>query len=310
LLEWSGSTLQRVAAYRSAMTSIHLLGNPTARGGETRIEEVVDAFVRRGVEVTVVEARTVADARAGALRAVEEGATRLVAVGGDGVVHIAVNAVAQSETVLGVVPLGTGNDFARALGLLNGDVDEQAERALAEPVAIDAIRTDHGWVATVATLGFSGDVTARANDLAWPRGQSRYTLATMLQLPRLRTQAVAVEVDGRRVGGDTTLLAIGNTEFFGGGMRICPDASPDDGKLQVVNIGDVPRRTFLRVFPTVFSGRHVRRAEVSTDSGTSVTIDGSDVEVWADGEPLGPLPLRLEVVPGALRVAGCTEVKP
>lgn len=292
------------------MTSIHLLGNPTARGGEAQLQDVVDAFVRRGVEVTVVEARTVSDARTGAQRAVEEGAARLVAVGGDGVVHLAVNAVAESETVLGVVPLGTGNDFARALGLLDGDIDVQVQRALADPVAVDAIRTDHGWVATVATLGFSGDVTARANGLAWPRGQSRYTLATLLQLPRLRTLTVAVEVDGRRVGGDTTLLAVGNTAFFGGGMRICPDASPDDGQLQVVNIGDVPRRTFLRVFPRVFSGRHVRRTEVSAASGASVTIDGSDAEVWADGELLGSLPLRLQVVPGALRVAGCTEVAP
>jgi diacylglycerol kinase (ATP) len=287
------------------MASVHVLGNPTARDGEAQLREVVDGFGRRGVEATVLEARTAEDARAAARRAVAEGAARLVAVGGDGVVHIAVNAVAESATILGVVPLGTGNDFARAVGLLDGDVDTQVGRALAEPRGIDAIRTNHGWVATVATLGFSGDVTARANDLAWPHGQLRYTLATLLQLPRLRTLPVTIEVDGRRVGGDTTLLAVGNTACFGGGMRICPDARPDDGQLQVVSIGDVPRRTFLRVFPTVFSGRHVRRPEVSTASGSSATIDGTDVDVWADGELLGPLPVRLDVVPGALLVAGC-----
>ena len=108
------------------------------------------------------------------------------------------------------------------------------------------------------------------------------------------------------MGGTTTLLAVGNTAFFGGGMRICPDAHPDDGRLHVVSIGDVPRRTFLRVFPTVFSGRHVRRPEVDVDVGTVATIHGGDVDVdvWADGEPLGPLPVRLEVVPAALHVAG------
>ena len=286
------------------MGPVHVLGNPTARGGRAQLDAVVAAFVRRDVDTTVLEATTPGAARAAAKRAVEDGASRLVAVGGDGVVHLAVNAVAESDTVLGVVPLGTGNDFARALGLLDGDVDRQVERALADPVAIDAIRTDHGWIATVATLGFSGDVTARANVLAWPRGQLRYTVATLLQLPRLRTIPVTVEVDGRPVGGATTLLAVGNTAFFGGGMRICPDARPDDGRLHVVNIGDVPRRTFLRVFPTVFSGRHVRRAEVDVDHGTIATIHGADIDVWADGEPLGPLPLRLEVVPAALRVAG------
>jgi len=287
------------------MTSVQVLANPTARGGQAQLQAVIDGFGRLGVEATVLAAQTVTDARAAARRAVEDGATRLVAVGGDGVVSIAVNAVAESETVLGVVPAGTGNDFARALGLLDGDVDAQVARALDEPAGIDAIRTNHGWVATVATLGFSGDVTARANELSWPRGQLRYTLATLLQLPRLRTLPVTVEVDGRRVGGDTTLLAVGNTAFFGGGMRICPDARPDDGQLQVVSIGDVPRRTFLRVFPTVFSGRHIRRPEVSTASGTSVTIHGADADVWADGELLGPLPVHLGVVPGAVLVAGC-----
>lgn len=287
------------------MASVHVLGNPSARNGPAQLAEVVEGFRQRGVEVTVLEARTVADARVAAERAVADGAARLVAVGGDGVVHLAVNAVAESETVLGVVPLGTGNDFARSLGLLGGTVDDQVERALADPAPVDAIRSDHGWVATVATLGFSGDVTARANSLTLPRGQSRYTVATMLQLPRLRTLPVTVEVEGRTVGDATTLLAVGNTAFFGGGMRICPDAGPADGKLHAVSIGDVPRRTFVRVFPTVFSGRHVDRPEVSTAAGTWATIQGpADLDVWADGELLGPLPLRLEVVPGATLVAG------
>jgi len=286
------------------MGSVHVLGNPTARGGQGQLDDVVAAFARHDVEATILAAATPAEARAAAQRAVADGASRLVAVGGDGVVHLAVNAVAETETVLGVVPFGTGNDFARALGLLDGDVDQQVERALAEPTPIDAIRTDRGWVATVATLGFSGDVTARANRLSWPRGQLRYTLATMLQLPRLRTLPVTVEIDGRRVAGATTLLAIGNTAYFGGGMRICPAARPDDGRLQVVSIGDVPRRTFLRVFPTVFSGRHVHRPEVTLDAGETATLDGVDIEVWADGEPLGPLPMRLEVVPRSLLVAG------
>jgi diacylglycerol kinase (ATP) len=287
------------------MASVRVLGNPSARNGQAQLREVMNAFRRRGVEAEALEAHTVADARVAAERAVADGADRLIAVGGDGVVHLAVNAVAESGTVLGVLPLGTGNDFARSVGLLGGSVAEQVERALADPVRVDAIRTDHGWVATVATLGFSGDVTARANSLTRPRGQSRYSVATLLQLPRLRTLPVTVEVEGRPVGDATTLLAVGNTAFFGGGMRICPDAGPTDGKLHAVSIGDVPRRTFLRVFPTVFSGRHIDRPEVNSDAGSWATIQGpAELDVWADGELLGPLPLRLEVVPGATLVAG------
>lgn len=289
------------------MATVHVIGNASAPHGQEQLANVADALERRGVDAEVHHPPTLDDARQAAQRCVTEGAERLIAVGGDGVVNIAVNAVAQSDVVLGVVPAGTGNDFARALGLLDGDIDAQVDRALAAGSPVDAIRTDHGWVASVATLGFSGDVTARANGLTWPRGQHRYTLATLLQLPRLQSYPVSVTLDGRRVGtGSTMLLAIGNTAYFGGGMRICPGAEPGDGRLQVVDIDAVSRLRFLRVFPTVFSGRHVDRPEVAVASGAVVEIDGAEVDLWADGERLGPLPVRLELVPGALRLAGRT----
>ena len=283
------------------MTEVHLLwngvGGPPATG-------VVEAFRRRDV-VPVVHATPTPEAATEAARdAVASGADRLVAIGGDGAVHLAAGTVAGTRTILGVVPAGTGNDFARATGLLDGDLDTQVGRALAEPVDLDAIRSGHGWITTVATLGFSGDVTARANAMRRPRGARRYAVATLLQLPRLRTYAVEVTVDGRRAVSRSTLLAIGNTAYFGGGMKVCPDAVPTDGRVQVVSIGDVSRTTFVRVFPRVFSGSHVDRPEVTVTSGSVVTIEGDGTDLWADGERLGPLPVRLEVVPGALRVAG------
>ncbi len=286
------------------MVSVHLLGNPAARNGPDRLDAAAASLRRAGAEPVVLRGATASESLEAASAAVADGAGRLLALGGDGVVNIAVNAVAGSDTILGVVPDGTGNDFARALDLLGGGLDEQIDRALGNAAPVDAIRTNHGWVATVATLGFSGDVTARANAMRWPRGQFRYTVATLLQLPRLRTLPVRIEVDGEPLGTDTTLLAVGNTAYFGGGMRICPDARTDDGLLQAVNIGDVPRLRFLRVFPTVFRGRHVRRPEVSTAAGTRAEITGDGIELWADGEPLGQLPVTLELVPAALRVAG------
>jgi len=158
----------------------------------------------------------------------------------------------------------------------------------------------------VATAGFSGDVTARANGLRWPRGQQRYTVATLLQLPRLRRVHARITVDGVAHEADNTLLAIGNTAYFGGGMRICPDARPDDGLLHVVVIGPVPVTTFLRVFPRVFGGGHVRHPAVSTWTGRVVSVEGDEGDMWADGDLLGPLPLTCEAVPGALQVAGAT----
>ena len=281
-----------------------MLGNPAARGGTGDVERVVDELRAGGRRATLLRAGSAQESAAAAAQAVADGAERLVVVGGDGLVRIAVDAVAGSDVVLGIVPQGTGNDFARALGLLEGRFADHVRRALADPAAVDAMRTDRGWVASVA--GFSGDVTARANGLRWPRGQQRYTVATLLQLPRLRRLHARITVDGVAHEADNTLLAIGNTAYFGGGMRICPDARPDDGLLHVVVIGPVPVTTFLRVFPRVFRGGHVNHPDVATYTGRQVTVEGEEGDMWADGDLLGPLPLTCEAVPGALRVAGAT----
>lgn len=288
------------------VTEVQVLGNPAARGGTGDVERVVDELRAGGRRAAMLRADSAAAAAEQAREAVAAGVERLVVVGGDGLARIAVDAAAGSETVLGIVPQGTGNDFARALGLLDGDLADHVRRALDDPAAVDAMRTDHGWVASVATAGFSGDVTARANGLRWPRGQQRYTVATVLQLPRLRRLHARITVDGVVHEADNTMLSIGNTAYFGGGMRICPDARPDDGLLHVVVIGAVGKGTFLRVFPRVFGGGHVRHPDVQTYTGRTVRVEGEDGEMWADGDLLGPIPLTCEVVPRALLVAGAT----
>ena len=281
-----------------------MLGNPAARGGTGDVERVVDEIRAGGRRAALLRADSAEASATAARAAVEAGHDRLVVVGGDGLVRIAVDAVAESGITLGIVPQGTGNDFARALGLLDGNLGDHVQRALADPVRVDAMRTDHGWVASVATSGFSGDVTERANGLRWPRGQQRYTVATLLQLPRLRRLHARITVDGVVHEADNTMLSIGNTAYFGGGMQICPDARPDDGLLHVVVIGPVGKGTFLRVFPRVFGGGHVRHPDVATYTGKTVRVEGEDCQMWADGDLLGPLPVTCEVVAGALRVAG------
>ena len=283
------------------MATVVVLGNPTV----SPVDEVARQVAAAGEEVATPRIASSHDLTNAAAVAVASGAERVIAVGGDGVVHHVAQALAETDVVLGIVAHGTGNDFARALGLLEGDLEHRVGVALGNPSPVDAIRSTRGWVCSVATLGFSGDVTERANAYRWPRGGSRYTAATLMQLPRLRTISVAVRVDGSEFIQSTTLLSVGNTPYFGGGMQICPSATAVDGMLDVVNIGAVARRRFMRLFPTVFSGRHVVHPEVDVAIGRSVTIDGdSSVDVWADGEFLGPLPVALDVVPHALRIAG------
>lgn len=239
-----------------------------------------------------------------------DGARRVIVVGGDGMVHAAVNALAPlaaggHDVSLGVVAVGTGNDFARAVGLPIDDIDAAAMRAVGAAQPIDLLRCDHGWVATVATCGFPARVNARANRMRWPRGSSRYTVATLLQLPRLRADQLVIRLDdGSAETVPVTILAAANTGWFGGGMHIVPAASPSDGVIHVLRAGRLGRLSLLRYLPLVFSGRHVSHPATTIGAARRVRIDGSaELELWGDGERLGTLPAAIEVVPGALAVA-------
>jgi diacylglycerol kinase (ATP) len=295
------------------MATVHVLGNPAAGAGRGHraVEQTLAAVRARGHDVEELRAADGAAARACVERAVADGATRLVVVGGDGLAHLATQVVAGTDVVLGMVPVGTGNDFARGLGLVDGhgDIDAAVARALADAAPVDALHTNHGWVASVATLGFSAAVNARANRLRRPRGGLRYTVATLLELPRLRPLPLHIELDGVHHDVDVSLLAVANTAYFGGGMAICPDADPTDGRLELALVGAVGRATLLRFFPQVFRGRHVTHPAVTMLSGRHLRIDHAppetaDAGLWGDGEPVGPLPVDIEVVPAALHIAG------
>lgn len=288
------------------LSTVHLLLGPAAgRGRAESAATTVAATIRESghdpVDITGPDA--VASEQA-AREAVAAGAERIVVVGGDGMVHIALQAVAGTDTVLGVVPVGTGNDFARALGAdETGEIPAATVRALADPARIDAIETDRGWVASVATAGFSGDVNARANSLRWPKGPRRYTVATLLEIGRLRARPLRLTVDGHTHDLEVTLLAVANTPSFGGGMMICPEAVADDGQLDVTVVSAIGRLALLRYFPKVFSGSHLTHPKTSTYRGRCISIDAEELDVWGDGECLGSGPATLTAVPGALAIA-------
>ena len=286
------------------MSDVHVLMSPEAGRGRAAgvAADVLDRLRSLGGHVIDLTGVDAASSTANAREAVAAGARRLVVLGGDGMVHLAVQAVAGTEAVLGVVPVGTGNDFVRSLPNIPSDPMEAAVVALGEPDPIDAIRTGERWVASVATAGFSGDVNARANQLSRPKGQSRYTVATVLELPGLSRRPTRLTIDDQTHEYDTVLLAVGNTAWFGGGMHICPDADPDDGRLDVTVVEGVGRVELLRFFNRVFKGTHLDHPRVHTHRGQRVEID-ADVAIWGDGEPVANGPAVLEAVPAAIRLA-------
>jgi diacylglycerol kinase (ATP) len=288
---------------------VHLLSNPYARAGRglTSPGQAVGAAIAAtgaGYEVCVVHPEDGPASIVDALnRARAEGMTRLVLAGGDGLIHHCLPALAGTEVIVGIVPIGTGNDFARALGL-PAKLTPAVAAALSPDVApIDLIGThDARWAASVVTGGFSGQVNARANRLRFPRGQQRYTVATLAELRRLHPVNLTLHLDGAVEEYTSSLFAVANTRYFGGGMAICPDASPVDGLLDLTIVGPISAFELARMLPTVFSGRHLRHPAVVTRRAQQVTIT-TTAPLWADGEPFGPS-ATLGARAGALRVAG------
>jgi diacylglycerol kinase (ATP) len=286
---------------------IALLANPAAGRGHAHrlVDHVIEALGSDGASVTLV-AGDDWDASAKLARgAVESGIDTLVAMGGDGMVHLAVQELAGSATALGIVPIGTGNDAARALGVPTSDPIAAATRiATGERRAVDLGRSGDRWFLTIMAAGFDALVNERANGLRWPSGDLRYTAATMLVLPRFSPLRYTLSLDGEDQELEAMLVAVGNTEFYGGGLQMCAGAVPDDGLLDVTIVTPVSRLELIRMFGKIRTGEHVGHPAFRQLRARSVTIAAAGVTAYADGERLGALPLTVECAPGALQVIG------
>ncbi|MFD7812591.1 diacylglycerol kinase [Streptomyces sp. NPDC059785] len=296
------------------MTSeITLFVNPTAgrgRGARAALS-AASALRAAGFSVRTVIGRSAQDALTRAREAVAGGTGALVAVGGDGMAHLALQAVAGTRTPLGLVAVGTGNDFARTLGLPVRDPEasgRQIAAALKDKGArlrdVDLGRVGGTWFGTVLASGFDSRVNDRGNRMRWPTGRARYDLAILAELAALGPVPYRITLDGGEVREvEATLVAVGNGTSYGGGMRICADADLGDGLFDITVVGPCSRTTLLTVFPKVYRGTHLGHPKVSVHRAVRVELAAPGVTGYADGEPLGPLPLAAECVPAAVRVA-------
>ena len=291
--------------------------NPSASFGKSR--DVGPALVQTlrasGHEVTSLQEPDWESLGASARAAVAKRPDALVVVGGDGMVHLGVNVLAGKRVPLGIVPAGTGNDMARSLGIPYENA-EAAIRALGDaltrdPRTIDAARirwTDpdgargERWFGGALSAGFDAIVNERANSMHHPKGPSRYTIAIMVELARLKPIHYRLTLDEQVIEVDGSMVSIGNGISLGGGMKITPDALLDDGLLDVMIVKPLGRVKFLRIFPKVFSGTHTTLPEVRMERARRIRIEADGIVVYGDGERLGPAPVDIELVPGALRV--------
>lgn len=284
--------------------------NPASgRGRARRLQgQVAQAFGDLGFTVDLTVSKDAQDLRRAVAQARDCGADRVVVCGGDGTLHLAVQELCGSGTALAMVPSGSGDDNARTLGVPRGDVVAAATlAALGEASTMDLGRVatsqgDERVFLGVLSSGFDSQVNERANRMRWPAGNAKYLTAILAELRTFRPVAYRALLDGREATGEAMLVAVGNGVSYGGGMRVCPSADPADGLLDVTWLHGVPRATFLRLFPRVFTGSHVATRYVSSVRARTVSLEAQGQVAYADGERIGPLPIRVDVVPGALRV--------
>jgi diacylglycerol kinase (ATP) len=295
--------------------NLALLVNPTAGKGRAAhvVANVTERLRAGGANVAILVGRDAADAQLLARQAIDDGVDGVVALGGDGMVHLALNVVAGTSTPLGIIPAGTGNDLANTLNLPSKDpvaaaglvVDRLADGG---PRPMDAVRVSDGgtgapkWFGCVLSAGFDSRVNDRANRMSWPRGRMRYNFAILAELGVFKPVPFVLELDGERWETEAMLVAVGNAKSYGAGMLICPDAEVDDGLVDVTVLGPVSKPAFLKAFPKVFKGTHRDHPAVTMRRAKVVSLSAPDVTVYADGEYMGELPVICETVPGAVRV--------
>lgn len=287
--------------------------NPTSGKGKARKigEDTARELTRRGHVVDVVVESSEADLRVALRTRLQSPHSGLVVVGGDGMVHTAIQVLTEfPTTALGIIPAGTGNDVARAIGMDETNplsaVDAVTRGLATRPKFIDLGEAKHGDTVTrfgaVYSAGFDAIVNERANRLRFPRGTSRYTAAMLLELVTLTPRTYRLTVDGEEYEQEALLVAVANAESFGGGMRIVPNTPIDDGLLQVFTVAPISRASFIRLYPRVFSGTHIDHPAVSIRPASSVSLEVDNIVGYADGERVAPLPVDIRVLPGILPV--------
>ena len=224
----------------------------------------------------------------------------VIAVGGDGLLHLVLQKITPAQVPLAVIPAGTGNDFVRTLGWSPDDVDAILQAVLSKnPQSVDLGLVDGEWFAAILSTGFDSIVNEKANTMSWPKGPMKYNVAIAIELPRFAPRHYEIVLDDRTISTQAMLIAVANGRSYGGGLLVCPHADIADGYFDVMVLHPVSKLEFIKVFPRVFKGTHITHPAVEIVRSKSVKIS-SDAVAYADGERIGQLPVSAQCISGAL----------
>ncbi len=297
-----------------ATKSVQLFLNPTAGRGRAgrRQERIIEILATGDVDVRLHASRAVGDLEQRVRECVDDGENRIVVAGGDGSIHEAVNGImaAAGDALLGVIPTGTGNDFAKACDIpLNW---EHAAQLLADRMAaqqhsktIDIGVMNGRYFANGAGIGFDADVTRIARSYRLPIGDLVYLLAIFRAMRHgIPTPRLTISTPDFSWDGAATLASISNGPWIGGMFHIAPMAANDDGRLELMVAGPVNRRRIIGLLPKLMSGKHMGEPEIRHHGAQEMTIVASEpIASHLDGE-MQPLSERFELslLPAALRL--------
>ena len=281
-----------------------LIVNPSAGGGRAgnALPDVQDALRGHGLEHRVETTRDLDHARELAGAAVAAGETA-VAFGGDGLVGAVADALKGTDGVLGVLPGGRGNDFARVLGIPLEPLAACQTLATGVERPLDLGQAGSGTFVGIASCGFDSEANRLANE-SRIRGNLVYAYAAIRALISWKPATFTVRLDSGQthtVTGYT--VAVANSKAYGGGMFMAPEASLEDGLLDVVMVAQAPKLRFLRLLPTVFKGTHVQEPNIQVVRSARVEISADrPFTLYADGDPIAELPVTVSALPRAVRV--------
>jgi diacylglycerol kinase (ATP) len=278
--------------------------NPVSGSGKGAIlgTETAGFFSEKGLPYQIITATSADKLRVNLAEFLDKNVSSIdgvIAVGGDGLVHLVLQMVVPRNIPFTAIPAGTGNDFVRALGWNLEDIKTQLNAVVSKPPsALDLGLVDSEWFGAVLSTGFDSVVNEKANTLKWPKGPNKYNLAIAMELPKFKPLKYTIELDSQVIETEAMLIAVGNGHSYGGGMKVCPDAVMNDGLFDVMVLRPVSKVEFVRVFPTVFSGKHVAHKQVDIYQTKRVSLNASAI-AYADGERIGGLPVRAECIAGA-----------
>ena len=225
----------------------------------------------------------------------------VIAVGGDGLLHIVLQVVVPAQIPFTVIPAGTGNDFVRTLGWSLDQIDNQLEIVTTSaPTSIDLGLVDGEWFGAILSTGFDSIVNEKSNTMQWPKGPMKYNVAIAMELPRFKPRHYEITLDDRTISTEAMLIAVANGRSYGGGMLVCPNANISDAHFDVMVLHPISKLEFIKVFPRVFAGTHVSHPAVEIVRSKNVTIESKAV-AYADGERIGQLPISAECIHDAVQ---------